>query len=255
MKYSIIIPTYNNCDKFLKPCISAVLAYSHIKDIELIVVANGCTDNTFEYLGFLKDSFNYLNLSQHFKIIWCNEPLGYARAVNAGIKQSTCEKVVLLNNDAILLPQNKNDWLNLLDGAFTNNPNCGISCSLKRYSPITKMDFAVFFCTMIHKRVIDDIGLLDERYAVGGNEDIDYCATAQLKGYEVVQPVPLEFNKDIQLHVGTFPLWHQGEGTVHNPDLVKDWEKTFKLNELKLALKFNNLEYYEMNKFKEHHEV
>ncbi len=53
MKYSVIIPTYNHCDKFLKPCIEAILKYSHIKDIELIISANGCTDNTFEYLGNL----------------------------------------------------------------------------------------------------------------------------------------------------------------------------------------------------------
>lgn len=248
MKYSVVIPTYNNCDKFLKPCLEALFKYTQIADIELIISANGCTDNTFEYLGNLKDDFNYLGLSDNLKIVWNNSALGYAKAVNVGIKESTCNKVVLLNNDAILLAQQKNEWLHLLDSSFSHNPQCGISCSLKRYSPITNMDFAVFFCAMIDRKVINEIGLLDEQFEIGGNEDIDYSAMAQLKGYVIIQPVPLVFNKDINLHVGTFPLYHQGEGTVHNPELVSDWERTFRKNELKLALKYNNTAWYDAHK-------
>lgn len=248
MKYSIIIPTYNNCDKFLKPCINALLTYSNVKDLEIIISANGCTDNTFEYIGNLKDDFIYLGLAKHLKIVWHNDALGYARAVNAGIKESTCGKVVLFNNDAILLEQHRNQWLETLESAFVTNPKCGFSCSLKRHSDITNMDFAAFFCTMIDRKVINEIGLLDEQFEVGGNEDIDYCAMAQLKGYTVEQPVPLVYDESIHLHVGSFPLWHQGEGTVHNPELVNDFERVFRINELKLALKYNNTAWYEAHK-------
>jgi hypothetical protein len=45
----------------------------------------------------------------------------------------------------------------------------------------------------------------------------------------------------------TGPLWHQGEGTVHNPELVSDWERTFRINELKLAQKYN-MAWYEAHK-------
>jgi len=248
MKYSIVIPTYNNCDKFLKPCIEALLRYSHLDDIELILSANGCIDNTREFLDKLRESFDYLGKSEHLKIVWHEDALGYARATNAGIRVATCDKLVMLNNDAILLPQRRGDWLKLLHKGFDENPNCGITCSLKKYSPITKMDFGVFFCVMIDRKVMNEVGLLDERYEKGGNEDIDFCAAAQLLGYEVVQPVPLVWSEEARLHVGTFPLWHQGEGTVHNPELVSDWEITFRRNELKLAQKYNNMEWYEKYK-------
>lgn len=248
MKYSIVIPTYNNCDKFLKPCIDAVFRYSHLADIELIISANGCTDNTSAYLEGLSHTFSYMGLEKHLKIIWNNEPLGYARATNLGILAATCEKLVMLNNDAILLSQAKGDWLRMLHSGFENNAKCGITCSLKKYSEITKMDFGVFFCVMIDRKVINEVGLLDEGYMTGGNEDIDFCAAAQLLGYEVIQPIPLVWSPEIQLHVGAFPLWHQGEGTVHNPDLVSDWEQTFRRNELRLAKKYNNLEWYEAHK-------
>lgn len=249
MKYSIVIPTYNNCDKFLKPCIQAILTFSNIKNIELIVVSNGSTDNTFEYLGNLKDDFNYLGLGKHIKVIWSNVALGYAKAVNEGIKASTCDKVVLFNNDAILLPQEKNFWLNVLDSSFSSNSKCGISCSLKRHSEIINMDFATFFCAMVDRKLINEIGLLDEQFEIGGNEDIDYCARAQLKGYEIEQPIPLIYDESIQLHVGAFPIYHQGEGTVHNKELVSDYEKIFRTNELKLALKYNNIDWYSANKY------
>lgn len=249
MKYSIVIPTYNNCDKFLKPCLEALLKYSHIKDIELIISANGCVDNTLEYLGKLQDDFNYLGLSKHLKIVWNKEALGYPKATNAGIKVATCDKLVMFNNDAILLTQERGDWLKLLHKGFEDNPKCGITCSLKKYSPITQMDFGVFFCVMIDRKVIEEVGLLDEGYATGGNEDIDFCAAAQLKGYEVVQPVPIVWSPEAQIHVGTFPLWHQGEGTVHNPDLVSRtaWEDNFRRNELRLAQKYN-MAWYEAHK-------
>lgn len=249
MKYSIIIPTYNNCDKFLKPCISALLQYTHIDDIELIISANGCTDNTLEFLGNLQDDFTYLGMQKHLKIVWNTMPLGYPKATNEGIKSATCDKLVMLNNDAILLDQPRGEWLRLLSKGFEDNKKCGISCSLKKYSPITNMYFGVFFCVMIDRNVIDDIGMLDEGYGTGGNEDIDFCALAQLRGYEIVQPVPIEWSHEANLHIGTFPLWHKGEGTVHDPNLVSNWEKNFSLNELRLAQKYN-MSWYTQHKDK-----
>ena len=127
MKYSVVIPTYNNCDKFLKPCIDSIIKYTHLEDIELIISANGCTDNTEEYLNNLKATIPNL------KVIWSKNPLGFPKSVNLGIKASSCEKIVLLNNDTQLLEQQKNTWLDLLDLHF-GNPKCGISCVIKEYS-------------------------------------------------------------------------------------------------------------------------
>lgn len=247
MKYSIVIPTYNNCDKFLKPCIEALLKYSILSEIEVVISANGCTDNTSEYLTELRNRFNSLGLEEHLKIVWNDNALGYAKATNVGILAATCDMLVMLNNDAILLPQRKSDWLNMLYSAFENNPKCGISCSLKKYSEIVNLYFGVFFCVMFPRKLINEIGLLDERYEKGGNEDIDFCTAAQILGYEIVQPIPLEWQPEIGTHVGIFPIWHKGEGTVHDPDLVSDWDITFRRNELKLAQKYN-MSWYELHK-------
>ena len=59
MKYSIVVPTYNHCDDLLKPCIDAILKYTNMSQVELIVSANGCVDNTLEFLSNLKTKFNF----------------------------------------------------------------------------------------------------------------------------------------------------------------------------------------------------
>lgn len=247
MKYSIVVPTYNHCDDLLKPCIDSVLKFSSLADIELIVSANGCTDNTFEYLGSLKESLNYLGLADHMKVIWNNEPLGYAKSTNAGIKVATTNKIVLLNNDVVLLPQTKGDWLHLLEAPFNKNPNCGLSGTLLKYSEVTKRNFIIFFCVMIDRKVFDNVGLLSLDYGTGGHEDTDYCMMAEQAGFELAQEVPMVWSQEAMLHVGTFPLYHKGEGTVHDPRLVSDWNNIFTRNELTLAKKYNP-EWYEQHK-------
>ena len=82
MKYSVVIPTYNHCDDFLRPCIESIVQYTHLEDIELIISANGCIDNTLDYLKNLK--------LPNLKIVWSDEPLCFPKSVNSGIKVATC---------------------------------------------------------------------------------------------------------------------------------------------------------------------
>jgi len=239
MKYSIIIPTYNHCNDLLKPCIESIFEYSNLKDIELIISANGCTDNTLEYLGALSEKFSYLGLKKHFKIVWESDPLGYSGACNAAIKVATTDLIVLLNNDAVLLHHNKSDWLNLLEGPFINNPKCGISCVIKGHSEPAGRDFAVFFCVMIHKKVFDTIGLLSMDYGVGGGEDTEFCIEAENAGFEVCEVLSKTWNNEVNIHTGAFPIYHKGEGTMHDPNLVNDYNSVFLENSLTLAKKYN----------------
>lgn len=239
MKYSIVIPTYNHCDDYLAPCIQSILNNSHISDIEIVISANGCTDNTFKYHSALKEKFNYFGLSDNLKLVWSPEPLGYPRAVNAGIKKATCEKILLLNNDAVILDSPKNYWLDVLAAPFDKSEMAGVSGTLKKYSPITGREFVIFFCAMIHRKVFDKIGLLDEQFGTGGNEDIDFCKRAETAGFTLHQEIPLTWSPEANIHVGQYPIYHKGEGTMYDGTLVKNWDDTFHTNELRLAKKHN----------------
>jgi len=187
-------------------------------DIELVISANGCTDNTKAYLQYLKTAI------PNMQWWWNDEPLGFAKATNVGIKAAKTNKIVLLNNDTLLLEQPKNQWLTRLDDFHAD-----ISSVLTLHSKITNQKFGVFFCTMIDRKVFDTIGLLDESFETGGCEDIDFCFRADQNGFSLV---------DVGFK-GDFPIYHVAEGTVHDNSLVQDWKQKFYKNELKLAKKYN----------------
>jgi len=233
MRYSIVIPTYNHCNDLLKPCIESIINYTNMADIELIISANGCTDNTKEYIQVLQQSYS------NIKLVWSDSPSGYPKATNDGIKVATCDKIVLLNNDCQLLEQKQNEWLTILEKPFNDFDNCGVSCIIKEYSKVMKRHFAIFFCVMIDRKVFDEIGLLNEEFGTGSGEDMEFCIKAQDAGYEiheVFEKTPL----DEKYFTGQFPIYHYGEGTVHDKTLVPDWDSIFLGNAFKLAKKYND---------------
>jgi len=218
MKYSIVIPTYNNCEKYLKPCVDSIIKYTNMDDVELVISANGCTDNTEAYLNYLKTAIPNL------RWVWSDNSTGFAKATNAGIERCNADRIVLLNNDTVILGDK---WLEKLDTG-------DISAVWTQYSQITQRRFAVFFCVMIDKEVFNKIGLINEDFNIGGCEDIDFCYRAEEAGFKITA------NWDD----GSFPIYHKAEGTVHDPELVSDWNNKFLLNELKLAKKYNKEWYY-----------
>ncbi|MFZ2038541.1 MAG: glycosyltransferase family 2 protein [Minisyncoccia bacterium] len=115
MKVTIIIPTYN-AEKYIAETIDSILNQTH-KNIEIIVVDDGSTDNTKE---IIKD---YI---ENKKIIYFRKNNGGpATARNIGIKSATGDYIALLDADDIWMSDklekqikflNKND----LDLVYTN---------------------------------------------------------------------------------------------------------------------------------------
>ena len=202
MKISIVIPTYNHLDDCLKPCLESLIKYTDFNDMEVIVVANGCKDKTKEYVE---------SLGKPFRLIWSDDGLGYTKATNLGIKESTGEIIILLNNDTVLLKQKKNDWINLL--CLPLKDKVGITCPLKLYSPSAERHFAVFFCAAIKREMFDKIGLLDEIFSPGSGGDTDFSIKVEQLGYQVIQ-VPDNVHYTDKFMVGSFPIYHKGESTM-----------------------------------------
>jgi len=215
-KISIIIGTLNHLEDCLKPCIESLIKYTDFDNTELIVVANGCTDGTLEYL----EQYPFIK-----KLVY-DKPLGFSAAYNEGIREASGDYIVLLNNDTQLLPQPKNQWLDLLIAPL--NDTVGLSGPLMGYNARIREHFLIFFCVMITRDVFDKVGLLDEAFKEGSGEDTSYCLEAKKAGFEYVQvPTPhLTAEKDFM--VGNFPIYHKAEGTVH--DLV-DWKDILKRND------------------------
>ena len=203
-RYSVIIPTYNHCEDLLKPCLESIIKYTDLSNVEVIVVANGCVDNTREYVE---------SLGEPFKLIWIDEAAGYTRATNVGIKAATGTYVVLLNNDTVLLPQSTNHWLNMLEAPFEKQ-SMGLTGPLQLHDDYANAPVLIFFCVMIKRTVFETIGYLDEIFSPGGGEDIDFTVRARQAGYDAEVLEPTKFAGGT--NVASFPIWHKNNQTFIN---------------------------------------
>lgn len=214
MKYSIVIPTYNHCDDFLKPCVESIISYSDMSQVEICISANGCTDNTIEYIKELEKRY-----PENIKYTWNDASLGYSKATNRGIKIATGEYVVLLNNDTKILPSERNVWLERLSEPL-KDPDVGVTGIIPEYNQITKREFLIFFCVMMKRNLFKEIGLIDEDFGLGGCEDTEFCYRAEKAGYKIKGISKLWLDEGATHFTSDFPIFHQAEGTMFDKQCV-----------------------------------
>jgi GT2 family glycosyltransferase len=135
---------------YLDQCLSSLLAQT-CQPQEIIVVDNGSTDGSAEYVAANYPGAHVMRLSEN---------AGFAAANNLAIRQSSGAYVALLNNDAYAEP----DWLTRLIEAAEGDPSVGMCAS--------KM---VFAC---RPDVINSTGICVDRAGIawdrhGGEADDD----------------------------------------------------------------------------------
>lgn len=168
-------------------CLESV--HETFDDCRVILVDNGSSTDDIEAAAYTLEKCDSL-------LIRNGENLGFAKAVNIGIEASNAPYVCVLNNDTVIYPgalQRMIHWLEEdgslgLIGPLTNSANthqrvpgpeaCRPGCY--SYTPI----LVAFFCTIIPRKVLDDVGLLSEEYGLGFGEDDDYCIRVRQAGYQ-----------------------------------------------------------------------
>lgn len=133
-KVTIIIPNYNGL-KFMEPCMKALETQSD-KNFELLVVDNGSTDGSVDWLKEHK-----------IPAIFLEENTGFSGAVNVGIRHARTPYVILLNNDTEPQPDYVKELVRMMDR------------SPKIFSASSKM------IQLHHKELMDDAG---DMYSVLG---------------------------------------------------------------------------------------
>jgi len=201
---SIIIVTYNNFN-YTQKCLESIFKKTAYPNYEIIIVDNKSTDNTRRYLLRLQEK--HLNV----KVILNEENLGFAKANNIGIKESSGEYIILLNNDTIVtigwlsglikhLDRDKN--LGLI-GPVTNSianeakikvgyadikdiDNFANENRIKNMNKLySKISVLAMFCLALRREIFEEIGPLDELFTIGMFEDDDYSYRAHKKGYGI----------------------------------------------------------------------
>jgi len=90
MKFSIILPTYNRAELFLKRAIDSVVRQSY-KDWELIIVDNNSTDNTKDLVGSYSDN--------NIRLYSIQNEGNIAKSRNLGISKAKGEFIAFLDSD------------------------------------------------------------------------------------------------------------------------------------------------------------
>ena len=91
IKTTIIIPNYNGLS-FMEPCFES-LKEQTVRDFKVLVVDNGSTDGSVEWLK-----------EHRVPSIFLKENTGFSGAVNTGIRAADTPYVLLLNNDTRVEP-------------------------------------------------------------------------------------------------------------------------------------------------------
>jgi len=203
-KASVIVVTHNGLE-LTKQCVQSLLAKTAWPAWELVVVDNASSDGTPAYLQELAAAYPGL-----VRVILNAENKGFAPATNQGIRASTSEFVVLLNNDTVVTPGWLGGLLKHLEderigvaGPVTNNIGneakiavsyrdlSGLDAFAASYTggrPRRIFDIPVpaMFCAAFRRALLEEVGLLDERYEVGMFEDDDFAKSVRKAGYRLV---------------------------------------------------------------------
>jgi GT2 family glycosyltransferase/glycosyltransferase involved in cell wall biosynthesis/peptidoglycan hydrolase CwlO-like protein len=201
---SIIIPVFNQMN-YTKQCIDRI-RNNTAKPFQIIIVNNGSTDGTKEYLDSLQSS--------EFKIQHLNENTGFVNACNQGAKIASGEYLVFLNNDT--LPEG--GWLEALISAMENFPNVGaVGAKLvypdgklqeagslvfsdstpwnygkgddpekPQYNYIRETPYSSAACLLIPRKLFEQIGGFDKRYSPAYWEDVDLAFEVRKRGLKVI---------------------------------------------------------------------
>lgn len=218
MKTSIVIPSYTNSKGLIK-CLDSIVQYTDLSETEIVVVANGAPTE-------IQDLHTRYPNTQ---LLWFNEPLGYPKACNHGIRAAKGEYILLLNDDCLLLDQPRHQWVDILMKPMLEDPLVGLTGPQKEHDENSGHDFLIFFCVLINRKVFDSIGLLDESTGMGFGEDTICCIEAEKVGWkwrqvphhdianELAQVGPesgLEEWKWDKIWTGPFPIFHDAESTI-----------------------------------------
>ena len=199
---TVIIPNWNGV-RLLPTCLNALRQQTY-RDFETIVVDNGSTDGSREFIA---------REYAEARVIALDSNRGFAPAVNVGIRAARGDVVVLLNNDT----EADSHWLEEIARALSEDPRAGmVACKLRLFDQRDHLHSAGDFyrvdgipgnrgvweedrgqyddargvfgacggAAAYRKAMLDEIGGFDE--ALGSYcEDVDLNWRARLAGYAV----------------------------------------------------------------------
>lgn len=213
LRLSIVIVNYNGAGH-LDTCLRSLAEHRPTLPHEIVVVDNASTDDS----AAIAASFPGVRLIQ------LKQNTGFSAGNNAGIRTTSGELVLLLNNDTIV-PAGALDRLvgrldadpaaaaagpRLVDGEGIPELSFGpmisplgearqkllMSLHGRGFGPVRSwveratrreryVDWVSGACLLVRRAVAEEAGLLDERFFLY-TEDVDFCASIRARGWKVL---------------------------------------------------------------------
>jgi GT2 family glycosyltransferase len=177
---SIIIPSRKV--ENLRPCIQAIDKYDSTADIRIIVVDDGLSEKPPQWIREIE-----------CQVVQGAKPFVFSRNCNLGVCAAGEDDVILLNDDCLLTTEggftaligaaNEHPEFGLISAAVNNtgNPNQRPRNAGLREEP----RMVCFVAVYIHRKTIDSVGLLDDRFTAYGFDDDDYCLRVRKSGLKL----------------------------------------------------------------------
>lgn len=218
-KVSIVIPNKDG-KKILKVCIDSVLEKTTYDNYEIVIVENNSTtEEIFQYYKELEEK------NEKIKVVkYPQTGFNYSGIINYGVRNSSGDYIVQLNNDTELITPN---WLELMIGFCQRDDVGGVGVKLyypdeviqhagiivglggvagNRFKSIPKSGHGYFAeesmiqnlsavtaaCIMTSKKMYEEVNFMDEKLAVAFN-DVDFCLKIREKGKLIVYNPFVEF--------------------------------------------------------------
>ncbi len=195
-KVCIITVAWNNLEH-TKRFIQSVRRFTRNIEYQLVCLNNDSDDGTREWLDAQAD---VLAIHSHENVGWIkgvNEAVTFVRQV-----YDDADFYVIANNDVVVTDSG---WLQRLLNHFTettgavgptSNYVVGRQSIAHNRAGITEEETNVLigFFFVIRREILDVVGLLDERFGIGGADDYDYSIRIRHEGYT------LKIARDVFIH-------------------------------------------------------
>ena len=209
-KISIVIANKDHAED-LKRCVDSILEKSTYDNYEIIIVENNSTTQEIKALYE-----QYEKKHQNIKVVTFEGAFNYSAVNNLGVKHTTGEYILLLNNDTEVISSN---WMEemlmyaqredvgavgaklfyadrtiqhagvvLALGAHRTAGHCHYKMPLQNLGYMGRLCYAQNMsavtgaCLLVKKALFEEVGGLEESFAISLN-DVDFCLKLREKGY------------------------------------------------------------------------